>query len=148
MQIGNKIIPPYHHDQDRQNEQEPSSVEDASKQFKLASASMVIKNDIRGAQREGGAKEAISTRTSAEGASTMQDIAVSDISDIQIFSKSLFLTPIKLPYQYPLASKFVWVTLIKTSIKQYSSINNLRSSFARTCYFSSINNLARKNEKN
>ena len=139
MQIGNKIIPPYHHDQDRQNEQEPSSVEDASKQFKLASASMVIKDDIRGAQREGGAKEAISTRTSA---------AVSDISDTQIFSKSLFLTPIKVPYHYPLAPKFVWVTLIKTSIKQYSSINNLHSSFARTCYFSSINNLVRKNGKN
>lgn len=45
MQIGNKIIPPYH-GQDRQNDEEPNSVEEAAKQFKLASASMVTLDNI------------------------------------------------------------------------------------------------------
>jgi hypothetical protein len=37
MKIGNKIIPPYH-SEDRQNDQTPT-IEEAAKQFKLASAS-------------------------------------------------------------------------------------------------------------
>jgi hypothetical protein len=40
MKIGNKIIPPYHNE-DRQNDQaSTSSIDEAAKQFKLASAGM------------------------------------------------------------------------------------------------------------
>lgn len=138
MQIGNKIIPPYHHDQDRQNDRDPSSVEEAAKQFKLASASMVIKDHIQDAQREGWEKRGNFSRCPSWKCShitpIMQDFAVSEISNTKIFSQSLFGAPVwyhtttretRIFQILPLAPKFLrpWLTQY---LKQFSFGDNAR----------------------